>query len=313
MLEAPYDGTDFDPMLRSIIKAVKRYNMGDDDDYQMLLVGKRGSGKSTLAKHVLTEYLPPERLHVGLLGLSRNEFANALYQVQNEPLPRSVCYDEANVNKRDSMSKWNKDLLDLYYSNRGLNIFHIWCNPSIEMLDKTFIEDCVKAVLVVKKNPKQFMDDSDHGKKPVFRYYYWYKPESIMAIYEKYGNIKISVLLKKEVRQKYAWFRGWFKDYTGVLKKEYAEKKDSRMKLKTKEFFDKYGDSDHIKRSDVVKELGISDSTVTNHMPSLIVGEDYVVSATGHYKFSRKGVEHLREILSKNMDIRLHRVKDVKE
>jgi hypothetical protein len=310
VLEAPYDGTEVDPWFRSIITKINKYNLNDDDDYQLLLAGKRGSGKSTLAKHALTIYLPENRLHIGLFGLSRNEFANGLFEIQKEPKPRAICYDEANVNRRDSMTKWNKDLLDLYYSNRGLNIFHIWCNPSIDTVDKTFIEDCVKAVIVVKKNPKQFLDESDStSKKPVFRYYYWYRPEALLKIAEEFGSLKISVLLDRKVRQKYAWYRGWFKEYTGVLKQEYLEKKFNRMSLKTKEFHDKYGDSDSFKRSDIVKELGISDATISNHLSKLVSGEDYVVSATGHYKFSKLGVEHLKEILAKNNENRLRGVK----
>ena len=307
MRVAPYrtDGVPYDAYLEASINSARKLNSMTDDDFQVLLAGRRGSGKSTLAKHMLTIYLPPEKLNIEIMGLSRNEFANSLNKVQDEPLPRAICYDEANVNKRDSMSKWNKDLLDLYYSNRGLNIFHIWCNPSVDMIDKTFIEDCVKGIIVVQKTVFNL------DKIPVFRYYYWYKSEALTEIFDKYKSIKISLLLDRKIREKYAYYRGWFKDYQGVLQKEYLEKKDTRMKLKTQDFFEKYGDNGWLRMKEIMKALGVSDATIIRNLNKLVLGEDYIVNAAGHHQFSKGSIEKLKVILNENRLKRYHKKSEV--
>lgn len=288
MLKAPYrpkgDAKGYDEWFEKTVVAIRNHIGNKDDDYLMLLVGAPGSGKTTLAFHGLEVYMPPEMLNINQVALSREEFAHSNQAVTNMPKPRALAYDEANVNKRASMSTWNRDLLDLYYSNRGLNIFHIWCNPSLQTIDKAFLDERIKAVLMIvgKKNSH-------------FRYYYWFKPEALDKIMDKYGRLNLKVL--KKVRDKYAWYMGWFKDYNGVLKQPYLEKKSRRMTMKVEQFYEKYGEDELIDRGDLIDKLKIHRHAVERKMGDLKEGEDYIKTVTGRYKFTINGVERLKELL----------------
>ena len=281
---APYvSGRKYDEWLPRRIAAIKKHISEKNDDYLILLVGETGVGKSTVGMFILEEYTPKDRLSIKQIGLSREEFADSVDLISEEPLPRTIMFDEANVSKRDTMTQFNKDLLDLYYSIRGKNFLHIWANPSLNIIDKTFINERINAILLITgKNQKK--------NKP--RFYYWFKKEEILKIYDKYETLDLKYI--KKYRKKYGQYRGWFHEYDGILKNAYLQKKDTRMKLKIKNFKEKYGTSTQIKRSDVCKKLGISDDTIRNHLPELTQNVDYFISATGRYTFSEQGLINLK-------------------
>jgi ABC-type dipeptide/oligopeptide/nickel transport system ATPase component len=286
MIEAPYrPDKPYDEYLEKTFESIRDHIVEKNDDYLCLTIGDTGSGKSNLNLHILDIYMPPERLSINQIALSREEFATSLKDVATQPKPRGLLYDEANVNRRDSMSGWNKDIIDLYMSCRGLNILHLWANPSLSIIDKTFIEDRLRAVILVRGKDKI---------KP--RFYYFFRKQDIMAIYRKYGALNLDLITR--IRKKYAWYRGWFRDYNGDLKKQYADKKNNRMNVKVEQFFEKYGDDNMTKKSDVMKALDVHETTLGKYTKMLELKKHYEITNTGRYRYTREGVEELRRLMS---------------
>ena len=229
MIKTKYDkNRAYDSMLSKLIVSIKDKITRKDDDFLVLAIGDTGSGKSMLMLHVYDEFAGDEAC-IDQVSFTKDGFADSLnLALRHDKGIRFVGNDEANVSKRDALSKFNKDLLDLYYSIRGLNIFHWWSNPSVDMIDKPFIKDRVKGLFLITTKS---MD------RP--RVYYYFKKDKLLQVYEKYKNLDIKTL--RSVRKRYSFYKGWFRDYNGRLKQAYLDKKNPRMVDKVKEFLNKYG------------------------------------------------------------------------
>src|SRR6056297_131104 len=170
--KAPYNlSRNFDIYTEKTVHAIKKHIKEKDDDYLVLLIGDTGSGKSTLMLHMYECY-DSEGCSVEYIGVDNETHAKALQKAKDKELPRFVADDEANVNKRGAMTRKNRDKLDLYMAIRGLNIFHVWCNPSIDIIDRPFVEERIKAVCYVVK---------DQGRKRTdARVFYWFKRKAVI-------------------------------------------------------------------------------------------------------------------------------------
>lgn len=277
MIKAKYDSErDYDEILSILIKKIKSKVSDKDDDFLLLAVGDTGSGKSMLMLHAYNEYAG-EDADIKYIGFTREDFAESLNEARKLPKGiRFVGNDEANINKRDALTKWNKDLLDMYYSIRGLNIFHWWSNPSVDMIDKPFLKDRVKGM---------FLITTKSTDRP--RIYYYFEKARLLQIYEKYGNLDIKTIRK--VRKKYSLYRGWFKDYKGFLKQPYLDKKNPRMVDKVKDFLLKYGtrranDGQKVyDKNAVANFLGYTPGTIAQIIKTDLLeeGVDFVRSGMG--------------------------------
>jgi len=295
---------NYDPIFPKIIDSVKEKVSIKDDDVLFLAVGDTGSGKSMLMLHAY-EYFAGEHADIKYIGFTREDFADSLNECRK--LPKGVRFvgnDEANINKREALTKWNRELLDLYYSIRGLNIFHWWSNPSVDMIDKPFIKDRVKGL---------FLITTKDINKP--RIYFYFKKSKLLQIYEKYGNLDIKTI--KKVRGAYASYRGWFKDYTGFLKQDYLNKKNPRMVDKVRDFVLKYGNKKTANgekvydKHTVANMLHYSPSTIANFLKScnldtgVICREDIVDSGSTKKFLKEKAVLKLYAYrVTKGHDIR---------
>ena len=144
MIVAPYDANrKYDIIFENIINDISQALLEKEDDFLLLCCGSPGTGKSRLMLWGL-ELCLRENANVKYLGLNRADFADSLNNAKKSVLPRFCSNDEANISKRDSNSTYNKDVIDLYFSIRGLQIFHWWNNPSLDIIDKKFIEDIKK-------------------------------------------------------------------------------------------------------------------------------------------------------------------------
>lgn len=270
MIQAYYNKErNFDELLEKIIKSVYQKLNVDEDDFLLLCCGSPGTGKSMLMLHALRTYMK-ELASADFIGLDKSSFANAMKTAKDKPLPRFVGNDEANISKRDSLSKYNKYLIDMYLSIRGLRIFHWWSNPSMDIIDKHFIEERIKGVIFITTKDKD---------RP--RIYYYFRKQDLLKIWEKYGNLKLNQLNK--IKKEYAFFKGWFKDYPmDDLRKAYQKKKDSRMDFKVEEFFEKYGEEEElIKTQGMLKPytmcrlLGITRPTLKKYAEELKESKEF--------------------------------------
>lgn len=285
MIEAGYDrNRDYDVIYEKIIGYIREGIGKKDDDFLLLYAGSPGTGKSTLMLHGYELY-DTEGCNVEYIGFDPKSHAQALKNCEEKPLPRFCADDEANVNRRAWNSTANRDKIDLYLAIRGLNIFHAWCNPSVDLIDKFFIEERIKGLIYIvnKESP---------------RIYYYFRKQDLLQLYEKHGNLKLRTLEK--FAKQYAYYKGWFKDYNGKLKKSYLERKGSRMSYKVNDYYKKYGEETYSQR-EVAAKAGIHEMTVSAKKKQLIKegflveGEHYYKSGAGLTRFTDKGLEVFRK------------------
>jgi len=291
----------YDRNFENVISSISTSTNENDDDFLLLAIGATGTGKSMLMLHGEELYMK-EKASVKYIGLNRQSFASALKLSKSEPLPRFCGNDEANISKRDALTKYNKDLIDLYFAIRGLNIFHWWNNPSIDMLDKHFIKERIKGVIYITTKDRN---------RP--RVYYYFRKEDLLKMLEKYGNLELRTI--KKIRKEYAYYKGWFKDYKGNLLKSYLDKKGHRMNEKVDDFFMNYGqEGDMISGVNIRKEMGVSRSALFQYEKelmarNLMTKENKKVSSSGRNFYTQNCLELFKKIA----DERLHKqINDLK-
>ena len=286
VIEAAYDKRrNYDIIFEKVILTIKKSIKEKNDDYLLLYTGDTGTGKSSLMLHGY-ELFDPEGCSMEYIGLDSQTHATALKKAKEKPHPRFCGDDEANVSRRNAMTKYNKDKIDLYLAIRGLNVFHAWCNPSAEQLDKAFIEERIKGMIfVINKDIK----------RP--RVYYFFRKDDLLKLYEKHSNLKMRTL--KQHGKQFAYYKGWFRKYEGKLLEEYEIKKGSRMNFKVDDFFEKYSEGRKGATAGS-KELGVDPSTFRKWYKELIEAgllledKDYVIKTSGRKEFTKDGLEKIK-------------------
>ena len=194
--------TDF--ALEKIAKKVKKTIKKKNDDHLLMIAGTTGTGKTTLSFHYL-KYFLGEEPEIKYIGLNEKDYATALSAAKAKKEDRYCVYDEANVSKRDHAKTYNKDLIKMFFSIRGLNMLHIWSNPSVDMIDKPFIEERIKGLILItnKSSPRNYL---------------YFTKKSLIKIFTKHKKLTHDVLKKNK---DLAWYKGFFFDYEGNLKDDY--------------------------------------------------------------------------------------------
>lgn len=284
----PYtnDRKPYDDLLIKSANIIKQHIKNCDDDYVCMIIGEPGTGKSTVGLHLLNLYMG-ESASVDYVALTRQGFAKALKQSSLSEQPRCVMYDESNISKRDSSTKFNKQIIDLFLAIRGMNIFHIWCSPSLDMLDKHFIYERLKSVILCT------------SKKDGVRSYFYFPVKEIQKIIEKHGNVRLPLLRK--LRHKHSYYMGWYRKYEGKLLQPYLEVKQDRMREKIDSFFQQWGNDsdDEIDNSKLKVYLGIKHTdTIKRYRSELIKrglikeGVDYRIVAGNLPRYKPSAVKH---------------------
>jgi len=227
-----------------------------DDDFLILAIGPPRTGKSNLWLYGLEIHLG-DKASVDFIAQTKESFANALDKAKDMPLPRAVLFDEASINKRKATSSFTTDIIEMYQVIAGLNILHFWATPSIEMMEKNFIEERIKAVVLFT------------SKNPNIRPYYWFDVNTILAIKAKYDNLSLPLL--RRIKKKYAVYRGYFRKYNGKLLSDYLDGKETRMRQVITNFREKHGsiaetDNGMVKVSGLCTNLGIHRSTFQTYL-----------------------------------------------
>lgn len=268
MFKAPYDRKrNFDIVYEKIIKGIGKTLIEKDDDYVMLYAGSTGTGKSNLMLWGY-ELFDPDGCEHSYIGLDRQTHAIALKNAAEKEQPRFCADDEANISRRDAMTKYNRQRIDLYLAIRGLNIFHAWCNPTVEMLDKPFIEERIKGMVYV------LTKDIDRP-----RIYYYFTKKGLLKMLEECGNLKQKTI--KDNGEKYAYYKGWFRKYEGDLLTPYLEKKEERMSTKVTDFFETYGEV-WMNAAAAAKKLKVSHPTIRRRHERLV--QENLLIEDEHYR-----------------------------
>jgi hypothetical protein len=289
MMIAPFDKErQYDRLLEHVIGGITK-GMKNDDDALIVCAGDAGTGKTRLMFHAYTMYAGTQA-SITQIAMNPRDFAITLDTARQLKEKRFAGYDEANVSKRDALTKWNKKLIDLYMNIRGLNIFHWWNNPSVEVLDKPFIEERIKGTIFILTKDKN---------KP--RLYYYFTKEGLLQLLEAKGNLKKRTIVK--YGGQYAFYLGWFLDYQGPLLDAYRGMKNDRMAEKVIAFRQEFAPTEKLSVQGYADAAKIGRATATSiidyGVESALLKEDehYTVSGTGHLSLLQKGVEacdHIR-------------------
>ena len=294
MKTTPYDrNRKFDVGLSWVMNTIKNTMKKKDDDHFLICVGSTGTGKTSLGLWAYEEF-DPENCTVENVGLDPKQFARALGNASTGK-SKFCMNDEANISKRQHSTAYNKDVLDLYFSIRGERLFHWWNNPSLDIIDKPFIEEKLNSVIYIASK------DIDRP-----RIYFYFTKQKILQLLRDKKDLKLTTLHK--YADEYASFKGWFKGYDGKLWEEYLEKKKARMKYKIDEFIKKYSE-DSFTQAQVAKRFGVSDPTIYSYhkellaKKELILNEDFFVNEIGKRFYTIKGVDKIKTYANSKINV----------
>lgn len=227
-----------DEDLRSVMRLIKEKMIKNNDDCLILNVGATGSGKSTLSGYQYDLYRFPEQGDPNKICLTMKDFADLIGELNKYEQPeRVIIYDELELSKRSSMTRWNKDVMTLYFKIRGLQALHIWNHPSLQMIDRAFIQERINGVF--------FCIDKSTDRP---RRYFFFRKQDILSMLDKYKSLNLDIL--KAHGQSYAYYMGFYGKYKGTLMERYSSIKSNGMDDAIKEFQKKYGKEIKKKKSD---------------------------------------------------------------
>lgn len=284
-----YEGIDEE--LRAVIARQRWLNEKKRKDALWIIFGAPGSGKSNLAHHIHEVYTAGNP-DIENVAFDKTQFSNTITRTLklSKISDRFSHYDEANVNKRDSMTGWNKDLIDLYESIREYNGFHIWCNPSAEYLDKKFIIERVNALIYIYQGT---------GRK---RRYAIIPRQKLLMFLEKHKSLKTTLMDKHAadhsiVNVKNTYIKDYQKtnlEYYGA----YLRKKNTRLDHKLQHFQTRWSaDEQRLSSGKAAKVIGVTQPTIKYHIDQLIekgvFTAEEVKTPTNQYRLTP---EHIKAI-----------------
>jgi len=268
-----------DEKTKAILKRQRWLNENKDADGFYLIAGYNNTGKSTLSHHLHTLWTEGDPT-ADYCSFDPEQFAHVLGDAMNEKLvkQRVAHWDEANFTGRGAMTKYNRDVIDLYWSNRSEHGLHLWCNPSIEYMEKVLVKERVSGIFLIHRG--------ESGKPPKRRFTFITRAQ-LQQLWREKKTITLDIL-EKEAR-KYGLYEGWFYDYpVNKFLKDYRKRKDERNKYKNARLKENYGSADSISLAEVTRRLGCVELTTKKHLKlldnkGLIKLSDHR-TASGRYK-----------------------------
>lgn len=266
-----------------IVPMIKKRIISTDDNCTILCFGATGSGKSTLGYHFGNLYNDGAGVDSLVVGFDSQSWALALDAVKDKS-GSFLMHDEANISKRDSMSQFNKDTIDLLFSIRSKNLCLWMNNPSADYLDKVFLDDSVVNYFV-------FI----YAKQ---RRYYWFTRTNIISMLKHVDNLKYSNV--KQYGKHFAFFDGYFYKYKGADWDSYLVKKSERVDNKLDEYIAKYSKGAVLNVPKAAQALNVGRETLRGvAIKALSNGDlsDNVKTLTGFWQFNKDDLEVLRGYL----------------
>lgn len=290
-----YPDTPTGPLFLKVIDGIAQVMDEGTDHFPLFIMGDTNTGKSSV---LLTIY---DRLFlratVDNIAFTRAEFARVQARVATEDHPRFVGYDEADVNSKEAMSRWNRDIKKLFDNTRFSKILWVLCNPSVRGLDKAFIEDEVIKGLVV------IIDKAtDRPRRLVY-----YRKKDLLKLVDAGISLSLRNLIKKPIMVKYAYLLSWFRKYDGRLWVAYQEKKTKRVEEHHLTFGETWGKGS-FNQGAVAKQLHVNPKSVKRYTELLIeegqIRVEDVLSPSGHWSYTKDHIDLLRSRMQQNADDR---------
>jgi hypothetical protein len=280
-----------DDSLKHVLTRFKQLVYDQDDDCVILVAGQVDSGKSTLSHHIHTLWTmgAPDIENV---ALDKQSFAKSIHtSMTKDALSDRVChYDEADVSKRDALTKFNKRVIHMYDAIRGKNGLHLWCNPSVEWIDKKFVQERVKCLIYTFRKPR--------GK------YLLILRKKLYLMVQEYKSVNQHVIERYGKNCAAIHNNSFFKQYpNNAFLKSYKELKESRqdhiLSLFRKDFFEGVDEPQTL--SSVARMFKMSWPTLQKYADmSLREGvftEDELKSPTGRWRIEGDNVALLHKFI----------------
>lgn len=295
------DGENVDVLLPKIISIARRsiLHPKKSDDALFIVAGNTGTGKSRLTLHCVTLFTPNP--NPAQISLNRESFADSVKRGLSLPKgERYVDYDESEVGKREGMTRWNRDMISLYFKIREEGFLHFWNHPSPNNIDLEFIRERVNGLFLCY--------DKSVARS---RRYYFFTKERLLSFLERFKILSTRNLLK--YASEYATYRGSFKDYEGPLLQAYKANKKEGMRQAIEDFAGQYGSGGTTyTASAAARKLHINVMTakklITELLDSGKLNREEVVSVSGYYRLTEEHLLMIGELQKKKTeDYRLRR------
>jgi len=273
------------PYLSAIAKKIKQRMLSTDDNCTIMCFGPTGSGKTTLGYQFGNAYNDGEGLNPELVGFDKQSWALALDVMRKKKGVYGIN-DEANISARDSMTNYNKDVIDLLFSIRGKQMCLFMCNPSAHYLDKMLVEEgLINFFLFITKKQQE---------------YYFFTQKGVMNLLKDHKNLKFETM--KQHGPKYAVFKGWFKKYQGEDWVEYLKKKEERMENKIDLFVEKYSKGMTYTAPKAAIVIGVTIPTLLKYVKLALkagVIKDVRNLVTGHWSYNAEHIKIMKAFIMK--------------
>lgn len=291
--KAPYHPSKpHDDGLSFVVETLQKHMRAAEDDGLLVITGAPGTGKSMLAMHLVSRYSKKPKAEQ--FALTQESFARAHQRAKEASLRKDydgafVVYDEADVNRRASLTQWNRDLINLYMTNRVFQLLHVWCWPSLHLLDQAFVQERITGVFFIATK------DKDRPRR-----YVYYPRASLLKMVDAGINLTHHAL--KKHASKYGYYVGWFRKYEGELLEAYKEIKIESAGQIDESFHEKYAKGR--KRYSLQKAaatIGVGFNTARKALMSALalglIEESTVRTPTGQYNLSENDLPTLKTII----------------
>jgi len=198
-----------------------------DKDFVLLIVGTEGKGKTHLGLNCAEYWCkinPNDKEDINRVGLSADEYIQGI-RLANKT--QYVMFDEAGDGfySRDSSTTTSKRMVKLLMVIRGKNLFHILILPSFFDVDVYIRKHRVRGLFLITETGRCSFYD-----KP--------RIDEIIRKCEKF----------KRIFGIKPCFTDTYPKYTGLLSKQYLEKKEKKIEQAIKEANDEITGTDDNKR-----------------------------------------------------------------
>jgi hypothetical protein len=269
----------YDPAFAAVMKAIQHSVLHDDQCCTILCAGVVGSGKSSLGLHAY-DIVSEGELKLDNVVMNTEGLARGTRLLKDAP-GTFLNYDEGNVNRRNSTTRFNKAFIDLLFNIRGLNGI-LWINnPSVQQLDKSLVEDAlINAYVFINENRRS---------------YWWITRDRMLDLYRKYGDLSYDTLMAYGAR--YAEFEGWFKAFTKPFWGEYTALKRERMVEKVDDFSDEFGGGVTYSLRSGARKLQIHYNTLHKYLRLMMEDKSIrsnVMASSGRFRLTEDDLEVTR-------------------